>query len=205
MFGLPTQAPSSPIDPRLLVTFTMRPAGDLRSRGMKAFVTVTTAKTFVSYTARMLSAISSIGSLNVEPGAAPMPALFTSTSRWPVCAAIACCAEFTDAASVTSSATKCTSPSALRSFAVCSPFTASRAPRKTVNPSRASPCAIALPIPLLAPVTRAIFIGVDMSTKLDQYRLSCQPESDTLLLCPPNCFLQKSFGSGTRSRSWAMM
>ena len=48
MFGRPAQARSFPMDPRLLVTFTIRRAGDCRSRERNAFVTVTTANTFVS-------------------------------------------------------------------------------------------------------------------------------------------------------------
>jgi hypothetical protein len=48
MSGWPTQAPSSPIGPRLLVTFTIRPAGARRSRGTNALVTRTTPNTFVS-------------------------------------------------------------------------------------------------------------------------------------------------------------
>ena len=43
--GWPTHAPSSPIEPRLLVTFTMRAAGAVSSQGRKALMTETTANT----------------------------------------------------------------------------------------------------------------------------------------------------------------
>jgi hypothetical protein len=46
--GRPTQAPGSPIEPRLLVTFTILPAADFRSSGRNALVKRTTANTFVS-------------------------------------------------------------------------------------------------------------------------------------------------------------
>jgi hypothetical protein len=46
--GRPAHAPGSPIEPRLLVTFTIRPAADFRSSGRNALVTRTTANTFVS-------------------------------------------------------------------------------------------------------------------------------------------------------------
>src|SRR5208282_2375675 len=42
MSGCPAQAPSSPMEPRLLVTFTIRPAGERRSSGRNALITRTT-------------------------------------------------------------------------------------------------------------------------------------------------------------------
>lgn len=45
MTGWPAHAPSSPIEPRLLVTLTMRAVGARRSKGRKALMRRTTAKT----------------------------------------------------------------------------------------------------------------------------------------------------------------
>lgn len=69
-------------DPKELETFTIRPAGADRNSGRNALVTVTTEKTFVSYTDRNVCAASSTGSwlmlvVLLASGPLAMPALLT--------------------------------------------------------------------------------------------------------------------------------
>ena len=88
-----------PSDPMPLLTFTMTGADERCSSGSMACVTRTSPKTFVSYTARMWSAVVSAGGRN-PPG---MPALLMSTSRWPTSASSNDAAALTEASEVTSS------------------------------------------------------------------------------------------------------
>src|ERR1700722_9685790 len=126
--------------------FTIRGRAERRSAGRKAFVTATTANSFVSYVRRKLSTSASGG---VWPSTM-MPALLTRTSRFSTCRA----ASAMLLASVTSS-TRSRAPPPISSTARW-PRSGSREPAYTVNPAAASCRAISLPMPLLAPVTRAV-------------------------------------------------
>ena len=78
-------------EPRLLDTFTMRPAAALRIKGRNVCVTITGPKNLTSYSSRNFSSGNSLG-LMVTPKVAVtsllMPALFTSTSSVSVSALI---------------------------------------------------------------------------------------------------------------------
>src|SRR5580693_2279947 len=92
-----------------------------------------------------------------------MPALLTSTSRCPDSSPMTAAAASTLAWSVTSRARKRTSRrSAASSSAARRPRPASREPRYTTYLASASWAAMARPIPLLAPVTRAMSFGMSL-------------------------------------------
>src|SRR5215470_2846346 len=105
-----------------------------------------------------------MSSSDVWLGAAPrratlaVPALLTRMSRRPYSASIHSAARWTDLASVTSSWTKWASaPPSRRARSAARPRSSSRAPASTVTPCAPSWRAVSNPIPLLAPVIRAIF------------------------------------------------
>src|SRR6201996_1770825 len=105
---------------------TIRGDAERRSSGSIALITRMTPITLVSTAARMVSALSVVGSCGQPP---VMPALLTSTSSRPARSSISWAAPVTLASSDTSRGT----------------------------PNASTPAAISYPIPLLAPVTSAIF------------------------------------------------
>src|SRR5271156_775968 len=107
----------------------------------------------------MLTATRSSQSCSGASAAGPIrirPALFTTVSRRPNSATLRATAADTSSASVTSTGTTRAEPPAdsISVFSSCS-RSARRARRATTAPCAASAFAVAAPIPLLAPVTRA--------------------------------------------------
>lgn len=142
-------------EPIPLDTITRRGSPDLRNSGRNAAVTRTGPSTLTPYTGRKSAATVSAGPAKVPP----MPALFTSTSIRPDASATVSRAAATDASDVTSSSI-CRTSAAGSAFAsratAAAPRSVSRDPSQTVQPSSASPSVVSKPIPLLAPVIRAI-------------------------------------------------
>src|SRR6266516_4057540 len=88
-----------------------------------------------------------------------VPALLTRTSSRPYSASIHSAARWIDLASVTSSWTKRASiPASRRACSAWRPSCSLRAPASTVMPGAPSWRAVSNPMPLLAPVIRAIFV-----------------------------------------------
>src|SRR5262249_13364638 len=130
-----------------------------------ALVTVTTPKTLISYTARMSSREVWLGG---RPWRATLavPALLTRMSRRPYSASIHSAASWTDRGSVTSSWTKrASAPPSRRARSAWRPRSSSRAPTSTVMAWDPSWRAVSSPIPLLAPVMRAIFVVMPVTLR----------------------------------------
>ncbi len=120
----------------------MRAASARRSSGSTALVTATGPNTFVSYTVRREST-------EVVDGCRPvskppvMAALLTRMSSRPNSVSMYSAAAVIEAASVTSSRTKRTSPPSAASFsAAARPRSGSLAPSRTVTPRAASERAV---------------------------------------------------------------
>src|SRR4051812_39332860 len=100
-----------------------------------------------------------------------MPALLTRMSSRPKRSPIHRAASAIDDSSVTSSGTWWNSPpSALRAATASSPRVRSREDTSTAQPCWASPRAISSPMPLFAPVTRAVFVAIRRSNDLERAR-----------------------------------
>src|SRR5580692_1184605 len=144
------------MDPTSLDTLTIRAAGARRANGSIALVTLITPNTLTSYTSCITSRSVWLGEL---PRA--MPALLTRMSSRPYSRSIHSAASRTDASRVTSSETnRASTPSARSSRSASSPRSWSRAPASTVKPRAPNCRAVSSPIPLLAPVIRAIVVVI---------------------------------------------
>ena len=176
--GSPASGPSGLLvmvsDPMALLRLTIRGAGDRRSGGSMALGTASTPKTLVANTARTISSSTELGTWSraswgetcPEP---VMPALLTSTSRWPKRASTRLAASRMVVGSVTSRVTACASPpAACTAAAASSPRRGVLAPIRTVMPTAASCSAVARPIPLFAPVISATcwWVGCSFMTRL---------------------------------------
>src|SRR5580704_17360427 len=90
-----------------------------------------------------------------------MAALLTRMSRRPYSRSIQSAASCADLASVTSSGTnRASAPPSRRARSAATPRASSRAPASTVTPRAPSWRAVSSPIPLLAPVIRAIVVAM---------------------------------------------
>ncbi len=148
----------NPIEPTSLDTFTIRPDADRRSSGRNAFVTAITPNTLVSYTSRIASSGVPLGSDRLVP---VIPALFTRMSSWPYSASVQAAAFRTLSSLTTSSSTeRASAPPSRNATSAAWPSASSRAPTSTVTPAAPSWRAVSNPIPLFAPVIRAIFVVV---------------------------------------------
>src|SRR5215469_10270265 len=145
------------IEPTSLETLTIRAAGARRSSGSIALVTATTPNTFVSYTVRIVASVVWLGAPLPSPRA--MPALLTRMSSLPNSAAIHSAARATDFSPVTSSWTnRASAPPSRSARSASAPLASSRAPMSTVMPRAPSSRAVSNPMPLLAPVIRAMVV-----------------------------------------------
>src|SRR5216683_6075540 len=145
------------IEPTSLETFTIRAAGARRNSGSMALVTVTTPNTLVSYTSRRVASVVWLGSPAPSPRA--MPALLIRMSSRPYFSSICSAACRTDFSSVTSSGRYLTSAPPARSCrSAVRPLASSLAPARTVMPLAPSSLAVSSPMPLLAPVIKAMVV-----------------------------------------------